>query len=108
MLGHLREVCEASGVGARIDVDAVPVLPGALDLLAEGMWAGGSQRNLDSVRPFVTTDLDISVWKHLADAQTSGGLLVALPTDRVGTYIEAVPGAERVGSIEAGSGIRIV
>lgn len=108
LLGHLREMCVASGVAATVEVGAVPVLSGALMLLEEGMWAGGSQRNLDSVRADVTTDLDESAWKHLADAQTSGGLLVALPSDRVEGYTRAVPGATRIGVVEAGSGIHLV
>jgi selenide,water dikinase len=108
LLGHLREVCVASDVGAVVDVDEVPVLSGALSLLTEGMWAGGSQRNLESVRQDVDTDLDEAAWKHLADAQTSGGLLVTLPADRVESFTKVVPGAKRIGSVEAGSGIRLV
>lgn len=97
-LGHLREICNASQVGVHVVLGSVPVLAGVRELLEEGMWAGGSQRNLDSIGPDVTTDLAENVWKPLIDAQTSGGLLVALPPERVDDYIAAVPGAVVVGA----------
>lgn len=83
LLGHLREMCRASGVGARVAGESVPVLDGVVELLAEGMWAGGSQRNLRSLKPDIETALDIEAIKPLVDAQTSGGLLVALGSDDV-------------------------
>ncbi|HZD22734.1 MAG TPA: hypothetical protein VE569_04945, partial [Acidimicrobiia bacterium] len=68
---------------------------------------GGSQRNLDSIRPDIMTDLDEDAWKPLIDAQTSGGLLVALPPDRVDDYVAAVPRAVRVGEFRQGRKIRL-
>src|SRR5205823_5486142 len=84
LLGHLREMLAASGVGARLHAGAVPVLPGTLDLLAQGYVPGGSRRNLDSVGPWVTfaPAVPAHVPLLLADAQTSGGLLIAAPADR--------------------------
>lgn len=101
LLGHLRELCLASGTGATIDVDSVPVLPGARDLLAQGMWAGGSQRNLKAIEPDLVTERDVEDWKALVDAQTSGGLLVALSEDEVSGYVSDVPGAMPVGHVTA-------
>lgn len=108
LLGHLREMCRASGVGAEIDVGSVPVLTGVKGLLADGMWAGGSQRNLDSIRGDVTTELDEAVWMPLIDAQTSGGLLVALPPQNAPGYVSSVPRAVVVGVMTDGGSIRLV
>lgn len=96
-LGHLREMCQASEVGVWVGVDSVPVLTGVHSLLEAGMWPGGSQRNLDSIRRDVITQVDEDEWKPLIDAQTSGGLAVALPPDRIDAYVVAVPGAVVVG-----------
>ncbi|MFA9444578.1 selenide, water dikinase SelD [Egicoccus sp. AB-alg6-2] len=83
LLNHLREVLLASDVAARIDVEAVPRLPGIDDLLARDEIPGGTRRNLAHARPhlevgdgIVEEDLVL-----LADAQTSGGLLLALAPD---------------------------
>lgn len=107
LLGHLREMCLASDVGAVIELDAVPLIDGARDLLAKRMWAGGSQRNLEWMRPHVVSDLDVGRWKPLVDAQTSGGLLVALPDEEVGPYVDAVPGATRIGQVTSDKTIRV-
>jgi selenide,water dikinase len=90
LLGHLYKLARASGVTAVIDSTAVPYLDGAREALAAGYISGGTRRNLDWVRPHV--DLG-SVGEDeallLADAQTSGGLLVA----------GEVPGAPVIGEL---------
>jgi selenide,water dikinase len=108
LLGHLLEICRASRLGAEIEVTSVPVLDGVDELLAEGMWAGGSQRNLESVLPHIATELDLAAIKPLLDAQTSGGLVVALPESGLDGYLEDVPGSVRIGRLTRGSGIRLV
>lgn len=108
LIGHLREMCLASGTGAEIDVDSVPIIDGALDLLAAGMWAGGSRRNLETFKPHIQSDLDDERIKPLADAQTSGGLLVALSPSSVADYLKAVPGAAEIGRITEGPGLRLL
>jgi selenide,water dikinase len=78
LLGHLHRMLLASGVAAEIDAGAVPLIDGALDLARSGVVPGGTERNHAFVAPHVD-------WGHvpepeqllLADAQTSGGLLVA-------------------------------
>ncbi len=78
LLGHLHKLARASGVTAEVDAAAVPYLEGARESLAAGYVSGGSRRNLDWVRPHA--DLDAVSEDEallLADAQTSGGLLVA-------------------------------
>ena len=75
LLGHLQKMAAASGTGAVIRVEAVPVLPDAWELLNQGFAPGGTARNLDHVRPWVRGSDDPRVLTMLADAQTSGGLL---------------------------------
>jgi selenide,water dikinase len=78
LLGHLLKLARASGVTAVVDAAAVPYLDGAREALAAGFVSGGTRRNLDWVRPH--TDLDAVSEDEallLADAQTSGGLLLA-------------------------------
>jgi selenide,water dikinase len=78
LLGHLHKLARASGVTARIDAAAVPYLNGARDALAAGFVSGGTRRNLDWVRPHADTGaVAEDELLLLADAQTSGGLLVA-------------------------------
>jgi selenide,water dikinase len=75
LLGHLQKLAAASGTGAVIQAEAVPVLPNAWELLDQGFAPGGTARNLDHVRPWVKGTDDQRVLTMLADAQTSGGLL---------------------------------
>ncbi len=78
LLGHLRKLLEASGVAASIDASLVPTLPGVLDLARAGVVSGGTNRN----HAWVGSTTDWGALTHpeqlvLADAQTSGGLLIA-------------------------------
>ena len=99
LLGHLHKMCRASGVGAVIDRRAVPVIDAALDALRDGYVSGGTRRNLDWVRPYLrpgsgVTEDDLLL---LADAQTSGGLLV----------VGEVPWYPVIGHTVAGDGIQV-
>jgi selenide,water dikinase len=78
LLGHLRKLLEASGVAARVDATLVPTLPGVLDLARAGVVSGGTNRNHAWLGS--TTDWGALTQPEqlvLADAQTSGGLLIA-------------------------------
>jgi selenide,water dikinase len=78
LLGHVHKLARASGVTAVVDAAAVPYLDGAREALKAGHVSGGTRRNLDWVRPhgdFGATAEDELLL--LADAQTSGGLIVA-------------------------------
>src|SRR5689334_20750713 len=78
LLGHLHKLARASGVTAAVDAAAVPYLDGAREALKDGYVSGGTRRNLDWVRPHLDADgVDEGELLLLADAQTSGGLLVA-------------------------------
>ena len=92
LLGHLHKMARASGVTAVLDSAAVPVLDGVRESLAEGYLPGGSRRNLDWVRPHLQADgIDDLELLLLADAQTSGGLLIA----------GEIPGAPVIGHLIA-------
>jgi len=77
LLGHLLKVTRASGVSAVVNAAAVPYIDGARESLAAGFIPGGSRRNLEWVRPHVRSRVAEDELLLLADAQTSGGLLVA-------------------------------
>jgi selenide,water dikinase len=77
LLGHLLELCRASRVDAEIDATAGPYVDGARASLDEGFIPGGSRRNLEWVRPHLAAEVGADELLLLADAQTSGGLLVA-------------------------------
>ncbi len=93
LLGHLLKLIRASGVGAVVDAAAVPYLDGARESLAAGFVPGGSRRNLDWVRDSVESGVSQDELLLLADAQTSGGLLVA----------GEIPGYPVIGELVAGS-----
>jgi selenide,water dikinase len=90
LLGHLHKLARASGVTAVVDAAAVPYLDGTWDALRAGYVPGGSRRNLDWVRPHADLDgVDEDTALLLADAQTSGGLLLA----------GEIPGAPVIGEL---------
>ena len=96
LLGHLYKMCRASGIGAELDFSAVPAVDGAKDALADGFIPGGSRRNLDWVRPHLDTDLSEEDLIFLADAQTSGGLLVIGEVPGYPVIGRTVPGEARI------------
>ena len=99
LLGHLYKMCRASGVGAVIDRAAVPVIESARAALPDGFVSGGTRRNLDWVRPHLRTGPGVTEddLLLLADAQTSGGLLV----------VGELPGYPVIGHTVVGQGIEV-
>jgi selenide,water dikinase len=110
LLGHLTEMCRASGVGAEIWFDGLPLLLEAEALARQGVVPGGTKRNLEYVQPWTSFAAGLEEWqKHLvSDAQTSGGLLMACSAENVPKIVKALerrqaPAAAVVGRIrEAG------
>ena len=93
LLGHLHKLARASGVTARVDAAAVPYLEGARETLAAGHVSGGTRRNLDWVRSHLDADgVHEDELLLLADAQTSGGLLVVGEVPGYPVVGELVPG----------------
>jgi selenide,water dikinase len=107
LLGHLHELALASGVAAEVDAQAVPAIPGALELLQDDRAvAGGSRNNRRYAEEFVSFDDGVDEVRRrlLTDAMTSGGLLVAVDPARaadvpgylVGRLVEGEPGTIQV------------
>lgn len=90
LLGHLYKMARASGVTAVVDASAVTYLAGTRESLAAGYVPGGTERNLEWVRPHLDAAVPESELLLLADAQTSGGLLVAgeiVGADLIGEFV---------------------
>jgi len=86
LIGHLLEMCSGSGVGAEIAMSAVPVLDGAREFLKRGFCPAGTKRNVTSFRPRVESKVSEAEITLLCDAQTSGGLLIAVPAEKVSAF----------------------
>ena len=99
LLGHLFKMGRASRVGMVLDRAAVPLVDGAAEALRDGFVSGGTRRNLEWVRAHLRTSSDVTEEDLLllADAQTSGGLLV----------IGEVPGYPVIGQTVEGAGIEV-
>jgi selenide,water dikinase len=95
LLGHLYKLVRASGVSAVLDAAAVPYLDGARAAVRDGYVSGGTRRNLDWVRPELAAAVDEAELLLLADAQTSGGLLVVGELPGAAVIGEIVPAGER-------------
>jgi selenide,water dikinase len=95
LLGHLFKMARASGVSAVVDAVAVPYLDGAREALRDGYVSGGTRRNLEWVAPHLQSRLGEDELLLLADAQTSGGLLVVGEVPGAPVIGEIVPDGER-------------
>ena len=91
LLGHAYKMARASGVSFIIHADAVPYLDGARQALRDGYVSGGTRRNLAWVQPHLAAAVGDDELILLADAQTSGGLLV----------VGEVPGYPVIGEVAA-------
>lgn len=117
LLGHLLEMTRSSGVEAEVTAEAVPLLPRVEELAALGMVPGGTQANREYVAPHVewAESIPETLRLVLCDAQTSGGLLLAVPEERAASLVKALAdegesGARAIGRITGrGEGkIRVV
>jgi selenide,water dikinase len=116
LLGHLRNITAASGVSAEVWFEGVPILPAAVEYVHAGIAPGGTRANQSFLADWVQYDADISQEMQLllCDAQTSGGLLAAVPAGSAGEIIRelsaaGMPAAAVVGKIgELGHGLMSV
>jgi selenide,water dikinase len=121
LAGHLHEMLEGSGCAAEIDFSALPIFEGVLEHAAAGVVPGRTKDIIEYAASFVTWPLrpaplgdcddteTLAVWRVLCDPQTSGGLLMAVPRDRVEALVERMRAAgvtpSVIGSVvEGGAG----
>lgn len=109
LLGHLHSLLRASGAAAEIIAADVPLFPRAGELAAKGSVPGGTSRNLEALTGTVrfTEHVPPEIRVLLADAQTSGGLLLAVPESRADSLVKALqrertPVAAVIGRVVAG------
>jgi len=114
LLGHLHNLLLASGVAAELASAAVPLLPHAREMAERGAIPGGTKRNAESLGDAVSfaAAVDPVTRLLLADAQTSGGLLLAVAPERGPTLVAALerertPAAAVIGRIIVGTPGRI-
>jgi selenide,water dikinase len=101
LLGHASHIARASSVTLVFEGSRLPELPGARALWSAGIRTGGADRNERYLSTLVDWSRAIAPDRALAlDPQTSGGLLVAVPPDRLSDYLSAVPGSVEVGVVE--------
>jgi selenide,water dikinase len=99
----------ASGVGARLHASAIPLLPHALELAQAGFVPGGTRRNLADVDVQWDDAIPETLRIVIADAQTSGGLLIALPEENVAALqrslvAHSAPTAAVIGTLTGSAG----
>jgi len=111
LLGHLSEMLGAGSVGAGLSLESVPVLQEAWDFASGDVVPGGTRRNLASVEPFMDWRSHVTSVQQLvlADAQTSGGLLIAVDpsaADRLVADLRTagVAAATKIGTFTAHTG----
>jgi len=109
LLGHLHHLASGSGCAARLHADAVPSFGPVREAAAAGLIPGGSRKNLDYVTPVVDFDdaVEPDTRLVLADAQTSGGLLLAVPRENEAALLAALeahgtPARAVIGEMVAG------
>ena len=92
LIGHLQQMVRSSGVSAEVWADAVPVLEGVRSLVEEGLVPGGTRRNEAHFSQFVTVEDGVGDVERtiLFDAQTSGGMLIAVEEGRAGDLVTAL------------------
>jgi selenide,water dikinase len=110
LLGHLGNILQGSALAAELWTENLPVLEQARQMADEGMVPGGTARNLEATAATTTFDQDVlgSDRILLADAQTSGGLLLAVAPERLDQLLgelggEATPAAAVIGRLTAGT-----
>ena len=115
LLGHLRQMMMASGVSAVVSRSAVPILPGAQELAEAGNVSGGTGRNMEALGDAVSLEDGVSEvdFVLMADAQTSGGMLISVSEDRSDALVKSLVANETlysavIGKVVAGNAGTVV
>jgi selenide,water dikinase len=110
LLGHLHNMLNASGTAAELDAAAVPLLPKAMELAERGTIPGGTKRNREALDAHVKFGAEVPepLRVLLFDAQTSGGLLIAVEAGQADALVQALeregtPAAVRIGRVARGT-----
>ena len=111
LLGHLVEMIKASGVSAELNLDAIPPLPGAVELCERGIFSSLQPANLRLKRAVSNeaAALDHRMYPLLFDPQTAGGLLSSVPADKADECVRQlrVLGYERTAVVGAVTGVAV-
>jgi selenide,water dikinase len=114
LMGHLAAMASASGVDVEIIWDDIPLLPGVLECAGQGIFSGAVERNRESSGGCVDADENVepAMLDLCFDAQTSGGLLIAVPESRADALLvrlheEGVPEAAMIGRVVGGGTGRV-
>ncbi len=108
LMGHLSAMAAASGVDVEVIWDDLPLLPGVLECAAEGIAPGAGERNREASLPAITADDHVppAAFDICFDAQTSGGLLIAVPATETEALLsqlhaDGITAAVAIGSVLA-------
>ncbi len=113
LIGHGMEMAEASNVQLQIEFDKLPFLSGARSYAEKGIFPGGAFDNKNHFESYVTFDakLDEPSQMLLFDPQTSGGLLLGLPKDKLADFKKKAEESNQqvwvIGEAVAGKGIKV-
>jgi len=115
LIGHLHGMMVASGTSARLQLSAIPLLPGVRDLVTQGIAPGGTHTNLATVGAKTRWHPDLSDEDKLllCDAQTSGGLLISLPKEKAARLVQELSARKTMAAVigtvseQAGAAIEV-
>ena len=105
LLGHGAEICRSSNVSFQINYNNLTFFPGVKELAKEGIVPGGTKKNLLHAKQFTSFSDSLSEFERLmvADAQTSGGLLISLPQDNAKEFLEYYNNISPIPAVQIGS-----
>ncbi len=92
LLGHLVEMAKASGVEAELELDAIPLLDGALEVIGKGIFSSLQPQNVRLRRAVVNVDVAAAhaAYPLIFDPQTAGGMLASVPAERAGRCLDVL------------------